>query len=81
MNNLVRYTDSVEPMLQAIEKTDSIKLLRQVESEVNAVSTQTAGAMIDNLTLTLRRIVSARKELALQANGIKPLLATLKKRR
>lgn len=80
--SLQRYTESVEPLLTAVEKVSNNTfdaLSKEVYS--NAVSTHSIPGTIRQLEITLRRIVSARKELAIQANGLKPLLAHLKKMR
>lgn len=80
MDALQKYVSSVEAPLKHVESGDALRLLNQLIAEASNTSLAKPNSeMVQELELTLRRIVSARKELALHANGLKPLLKTLKK--
>jgi hypothetical protein len=80
MSSLERYTKSIEPMLLSVENGNALAAVEAIIVEAQAGSlTKTNAEYIRSIKMTLRRIVSARKELALHANGLKVALKTLTK--
>jgi len=80
MDELQKYVSSVDVPLKYVESGNALRMLNQLAAVAsNAMLTKPNSQMVEQLELTLKRIVSARKELALHANGLKPLLKTLKK--
>lgn len=80
MNSLQRYTATLEPTLQSIEKGQAFDI-ENLTKNANALITNSTDSDIKLMELTMRRIVSARKELAIQHNGLKPLFAAMKRKR
>jgi hypothetical protein len=80
MSSLERYTKSIEPMLLSVENGNALAAVEAIIAEAQAGAlTKTNAEYIRSIKMTLRRIVSARKELALHANGLKVALKTLTK--
>jgi hypothetical protein len=82
MNEVQKYVSSIDVPLKYVESGNALRMLNQLVAVAsNTLPTKPNSEMVKQLELTLRRIVSARKELALHANGIKSFLRTLKKLR
>lgn len=80
MNSLERYVNGIEPMLSNIENGNALKAINAIIAEAEAGALTVSNAEnIQKMKMTLRRIVSARKELALQANGLKVAVKTLER--